>query len=79
YYSDRYSASISWIEKHNHAVISNGPFYLDSYSPEARIITIKTFDDPTYPFGAGYWKKFENIDLAKTNSVDVPTTVSLGK
>src|SRR5438445_2032656 len=34
YYSDRYSASVSWIENHNHAVISNGPFYLDSYSPE---------------------------------------------
>ena len=79
YYSDRYSSSISWIEKHNHAVISNGPFYLDSYSPEARIITIKAFDDPTYPFGAGYWKKFENVDVAKINSIDVPTTVSLGK
>ncbi|MGI0026496.1 MAG: ABC transporter substrate-binding protein [Nitrosopumilaceae archaeon] len=79
YYSDRYFASISWIEKHNHAIISNGPFYLDSYSPEARIITIKTFDDPTYPFGAGYWKKFENIGVAKINNVDVPTTVSLGK
>ncbi|HET6458008.1 MAG TPA: ABC transporter substrate-binding protein [Nitrosopumilaceae archaeon] len=79
YYSDRYLSSISWIEKHNHAVISDGPFYLDSYSPEARIITIKAFDDPTYPFGAGYWKKFENINVAKINGVDVPTTVSLGK
>jgi peptide/nickel transport system substrate-binding protein len=79
YYSDRYSASVSWIEKHNHAVISDGPFYLDSYSPEARIITIKAFDDSTYPFGAGYWKKFENINVAKINNVDVPTTVSLGK
>ncbi|HEV2192514.1 MAG TPA: ABC transporter substrate-binding protein [Nitrosopumilaceae archaeon] len=79
YYSDRYSASVSWIEKHNHAIISNGPFYLDSYSPEARIITIKAFDDPTYPFGTGYWKKFENINVAKINGVDVPTTVSLGK
>ena len=79
YYTDRYSASISWIEKHNHAVISNGPFYLDSYSPESRIITIKAFDDPTYPFAAGYWKKFENINVAKINGIDVPTTVSLGK
>ncbi len=79
YYFDRYSSSVSWIEKHNHAVISNGPFYLDSYSPEARIITIKAFDDPVYPFGAGYWKKFENINVAKINGVAVPTTVSLGK
>jgi len=79
YYSNRYSASVSWIEMHNHAVISDGPFYLDSYSPEARLITIKAFDDPTYPFGAGYWKKFENINVAKINGIDVPTTVSLGK
>jgi peptide/nickel transport system substrate-binding protein len=79
YYDDRYLASISWIEKHNHAVISNGPFYLDNYSPEARTITIKAFDDPSYPFPTGYWKKFENVDVAKINRVDVPTAVSLGK
>src|SRR5438309_5536915 len=78
-YDDRYLASISWIEKHNHAVISNGPFYLDSYSPEARMITIKSFDDKTYPFAAGYWKKFEDVSVAKINRVDVPTTISLGK
>jgi len=79
YYSNRYLASISWIEKHDHAVISNGPFYLDNYSPEARIIIIKDFDDPTYPFGTGYWKKFEGVDVTKINRVDVPTIVSLGK
>lgn len=79
YYSNRYLASISWIEKHGHAVISNGPFYLDNYSPEARIITIKDFGDPTYPFGTGYWKKFEEVNVAKINRVDVPTIVSLGK
>jgi len=79
YYNMRYSSTISWIEKHNHAVISNGPFYLDSYSPEARIITIKAFDDPTYPFEAGYWKKFENVNVATINRADVPTIVSLGK
>ena len=79
YYNMRYSSTISWIEKHGHAVIGNGPFYLDSYSPEARIITIRTFDDPTYPFAAGYWKKFENVNIATINRVDVPTLVSLEK
>src|SRR5574340_687983 len=51
YCDSRYSSSASWIDEHNHAVISNGPFYVDSYLPEARTITIKAFDDPTYPFG----------------------------
>ena len=27
YYESRYESSIVWIEKNNHAVISNGPFY----------------------------------------------------
>ena len=25
------NSSIKWIEKNNHAVISNGPFYLETY------------------------------------------------
>jgi peptide/nickel transport system substrate-binding protein len=34
YYQKRYNSSIKWIETYNHAVISNGPFYLEAYSPE---------------------------------------------
>ena len=41
YFESRYNASASWIKTHGHAVISNGPFYLDSYSPDARKITIR--------------------------------------
>ncbi|MGH9977920.1 MAG: ABC transporter substrate-binding protein, partial [Nitrososphaeraceae archaeon] len=29
--NERYDASIKWIDAHKHAVIGNGPFYLDSY------------------------------------------------
>ncbi len=79
YYDSRYAASIDWIKKHNHAVISNGPFYLDNYAPEARTITIESFDDPSYPFPTGYWQKFENVTLAKIENVDLPTTVTIGK
>jgi peptide/nickel transport system substrate-binding protein len=77
YYDSRYESTISWIEKNNHAVISNGPFYLEGYSPEARTITIRAFDDPAYPFEAGHWKEFENVNLATINSVEVPTVVSV--
>jgi peptide/nickel transport system substrate-binding protein len=45
YYENRYDSSIKWIEENNHAVISNGPFYLESYSPESRTIIVKTFED----------------------------------
>ena len=57
YFDERYDASIAWIEQNEHAVISNGPFYLDNYSPESRTITINSFDSPGYPFEAGKWKK----------------------
>ncbi len=79
YFDSRYNASISWITQHGHAVISNGPYYLDSYSPDARKITIKAFDDPTYPFKSGYWKKFEEVSMPTIQSVKVPTAVSLGE
>ena len=79
YYNSRYDSTISWISQKNHAIISNGPFYLESYSPEARTITIKAFDDPTYPFEAGYWKEFTNVKLSKINRVDVPDVISIGK
>ncbi len=79
YFDSRYSSSMSWINKHNHAVISNGPFYLDNYLPEARTITIKSFDDATYPFGQGYWKSFEQIKIPKIESAKVPNIVSIGK
>ena len=79
YFNSRYDSSISWIAQKNHAIISNGPFYLDNYSPEARTITIRAFDDPTYPFEAGHWNDFANVQLSKIDHVDIPNVVSIGK
>jgi peptide/nickel transport system substrate-binding protein len=78
YFKSRYDASSSWIATHGHAVISNGPYYLDSYAPDARKITVKAFDDTTYPFAAGYWKKFEQVSMPQILGISVPTTVSIG-
>jgi peptide/nickel transport system substrate-binding protein len=74
----RYSDTIKWIEQKSHAVISNGPFYLDSYSPEARTITIRAFDDPTYPYPAGYWEKFEDVSLPQITKISVPDKIAKG-
>jgi len=78
YYESRYTSSIEWIEKNNHAIISNGPFYLASYSPESRTIILNTFDDPTYPFEAGHWKQFENVKLPEIVRVEVPEFILAG-
>jgi peptide/nickel transport system substrate-binding protein len=51
----RYQAATSWIGQHNHAWISNGPMYLDTFSPEADTATLKAFRDPSYPFSPGKW------------------------
>ena len=63
YFDDRYSASSEWILKNNHAIISNGPYYLKSYSPESRTISVSAFDDDSYPFKKGNWKEFEKTNF----------------
>ncbi|HWP78861.1 MAG: ABC transporter substrate-binding protein [Thermoproteota archaeon] len=78
YYNARYEAAIKWIEQKNHAIISNGPFYLERYSPEARTMEIKSFNDPSYPFGAGHWQEFETVRLPKITEIKVPEYVVRG-
>jgi peptide/nickel transport system substrate-binding protein len=68
--NQRYDAAIHWIEQHRHAVISNGPFYLDTYNPSAGIIYVKAFRDASYPFRQGYWSVFENPKLAIIKAID---------
>jgi len=79
YYQNRYDSSISWIERNNHAVISNGPFYLESYSPESRTIKVSTFEDDSYPFKKGEWSKFENTDFPKIERIKMEKVVQRGE
>ena len=74
----RYDSSIKWIDENNHAVISNGPFYLDRYSPDSRMIVIKSFDYGDYLFEQGKWKQFEDVDFPSINSVDFEQPYVLG-
>ena len=75
----RYDASISWIENHGHAIISNGAFYLDNFNVAGGTITINAFRDASYPFEAGHWSNYETPRLADITSVDVPRIVSMGQ
>lgn len=78
YFDDRYTSSSKWIKTHNHAVISNGPFYLDTYSPESRTITLNAFEDKSYPFKLGHWSEFEKTKLPKITNIDAPDIIKKG-
>jgi len=75
----RYDASISWIENHGHAVISNGAFYLDNFNVAGGTITINAFRDASYPFEAGHWSNYETPRLADITGVEVPRIVTMGQ
>jgi peptide/nickel transport system substrate-binding protein len=75
----RYNATIKWIDDHNHALISNGPFYLDNYNPSGRIIELKLFNDTTYPFKAGYWSIFEKPKSILITSINSSKFIKIGE
>ena len=79
YYENRYDSSIKWIEENNHAVISNGPFYLESYSPESRTITVKAFEDESYPFKIGTWSEFENVQFPIIKKIEMSKIIQHGE
>ena len=79
YYENRYDSSIKWIEKNNHAVISNGPFYLESYSPESRTIMVKSFEDNSYPFKIGKWSEFENVQFPIIKKINMDKIIQKGE
>lgn len=74
----RYNSSQEWIDENNHAVISNGPFYLDRYSPDSRTIVIKSFDYGNYVFEQGKWSDFEDVKFPSINSVEFRQPYVLG-
>ncbi|MCV0400375.1 MAG: ABC transporter substrate-binding protein [Nitrosopumilus sp.] len=79
YYQNRYQSSIEWIQTKQHAVISNGPFYLESYSPESRTIKVTSFDDDTYPFKKGEWSQFENIEFPLIKKINIEKSIQRGE
>ena len=78
YYQSRYDSSINWIQNKQHAVISNGPFYLESYSPESRTIKVIAFDDNSYPFKKGEWSKFEKAESPTIEKIEIKKLVQRG-
>jgi peptide/nickel transport system substrate-binding protein len=49
----RYAAAQQWADDHENLVVSQGPFYLQSFDPPAQFAELDAFRDPTYPFKPG--------------------------
>jgi peptide/nickel transport system substrate-binding protein len=79
YFQNRYDSSIKWIEANNHAVISNGPFYLKSYAPESRTITVSAFNDDSYPFKIGKWAEFEEAEVPAITNIEMKNIIQRGE
>ena len=52
----RYWAAAGWMAKQGHAVVSNGPFYLEEHGEQTA--RLSAFRDDSYPFIQGMWSQF---------------------
>ena len=59
-------------------MISNGPFYLKSYSPESRTITVSAFNDDSYPFKMGAWAEFEKAEVPTIKNIEMKNIIQRG-
>ena len=73
---ERYQAALDWYDEHDHLVISNGPFYLNTYDPPAQLAELIAYRDETYPFHPGDWY-LGSPPLVEINGVDT-SAVSAG-
>ncbi len=66
-----YEAVISFIKKHHHMVIGNGPLYLDSYDPTTDSVILKAFRNEGYPFSASQFEylAYKNVKFAQVTSL----------
>lgn len=72
-----YEAAVNWIDKHGHAFISCGPFYVEKYDPGTNYMELTAFRDPDYPFTPDYWPNVLKTTLLQIDSVDMPDIYSI--
>jgi peptide/nickel transport system substrate-binding protein len=66
-----YQASIAFIEKHGHAVISNGGFVIDKYDSKNNSMVMTAYRDPAYPFEKGWFTKALSASFARIDRIGV--------
>jgi peptide/nickel transport system substrate-binding protein len=68
-----YKLAFAFLDKHNHAYISNGAFILDSYDATNRTGVLLANRDPSYPYAKGYWTNALKTSFARVDAISVPT------
>lgn len=69
----RYQTSIDFIDKHNHAYISNGPFFVDSIDFTGTVAAAKAVR--TYPYDSWQWHLSFSQKKTLIQSITAPQTV----
>lgn len=60
----RYLAALSWVGKHKHFVIANGPFFLNYFGSLAeQSAELLAFRDKTYPYASNFWYRQKPADI----------------
>jgi peptide/nickel transport system substrate-binding protein len=73
----RKAASNTWFTLHDNMVISDGPFYLDTFSAAGDSAVLKAFRDPEYPIEQGTWD-YGRPTPPEITKVGIPTVVPGG-
>jgi peptide/nickel transport system substrate-binding protein len=71
--AEAYESAIAFIEKHGHAVISEGGFIFDKYDAANKTAVLVANRDPSYPFEKGYFAKLLATDFLRINKVSLAT------
>lgn len=66
-----YQASVAFIDKHGHAVISNGGFVIDKYDSKNNSMVMAAYRDPAYPFEKGWFTKTFSSSFARIDKINV--------
>ena len=76
----RYNASIMFIEEHDHALIGDGPFYLEYYDLTKNQAILYAFRDPRYPYTPHEYMEMYNTDnTPPTIGLNIePQTIEVG-
>lgn len=69
--AEAYRASMAFVDRHGHAVISNGGFVIDEYDPGSNSMALSAFRDPAYPFPKGWFTKNLSASFARIDKVAV--------
>ncbi len=73
-----YKNALAFVNKHNHALIGNGPFLIERYDSVTNFMEYSAFRDPSYPFTSDYWKDYFVVEILEVQDVEIPSIAFAG-